>query len=156
MRILILGCLLPPPLCPEATVSLDHLGANTARAPLSAVVKCRSNFVLQFKELKKQGVGRGICLTSHHTFPPPTALLVSRAILHRLHEANGNLQILQPELGSGVLWLNLRPPPTSVSFLYLYPAGALLRTFLCSSTYLCTILSNNSSPTLMFITTLKH
>lgn len=93
------GVFSPSPLRPEATISLDHLGANTAGAPLSAVVKCRSNFVLQFKELKKQGVGRGVCLTSHHTLPPPTALLVSRAILHRLHEASRSLQILQPELG---------------------------------------------------------
>lgn len=63
------------------------------------MVKCRSNFVLQFKELKKQAVRRGICLTGHHTRSPPTALLVSRAILHWLHEASRSLQVLQPELG---------------------------------------------------------
>lgn len=58
--ILIMGCPLPPPLHPEAAISLDCLGANSAGALLSAKMKCRSNFVLQFKELKEQGVGRGI------------------------------------------------------------------------------------------------
>lgn len=70
-----MGCLLPPPLCPELTISLGCLGANSAGAPLSVVGKCRSDLALQFGELKKQGAGRGICL------PSPTALLVCRATL---------------------------------------------------------------------------
>lgn len=89
--ILSMGCPLPPPLPPEATISLDCLGANPAGAPLSAEVKCRSNFVLQFKELKEQGVSRGIYLTSHHALPPPTALLVPTAVLHQLQEAGRSL-----------------------------------------------------------------
>lgn len=96
--ILIIGCLLPPPLHPEATIPLDLLGANPAGAPLCAEVKCRSNFVLQFKELKEQGVGGGIYLTNHGALPPPTALRVLRAILHQLQGPGGALQTLEPEL----------------------------------------------------------
>lgn len=69
MQILITGCLLP--LHTEATIniSLDHLGTNTAVTPLFAVVKCRSNFALWLKELKKQGADRSIHLSSCHTLP---------------------------------------------------------------------------------------
>lgn len=63
------------------------------------VVKHRNNFALRFKELKKQGAGRGIRLTGCHMLPLPTAPLVSRAMSRRLREARRSLQILQPELG---------------------------------------------------------
>lgn len=96
MLILVVGCLLPPFLHPEAAISLDCLGSNPAGAPLCVEVKCRSNFILQFKELKEQGVGRGIYLTSHHALHPPTAVLVPRTILHQLQEARGSTADLRP------------------------------------------------------------
>lgn len=115
--ILIIGCLLPPPLHPEATIPLDLLGANPAGAPLCAEVKCRSNFVLQFKELKEQGVGGGIYLTSHGALPPPTALRVLRATLHQLQGARRSLADLGTRtevLYHHILWLSLWSPPASV------------------------------------------
>lgn len=89
--ILIMGCLLPPTLHSEATISLDCLGANPAGAPLCAEVKCRRNFVLQFKELKEQGVGRDIYLTSHHALPPPT-----HAQGHITPDAGGQEELCRP------------------------------------------------------------
>lgn len=89
------GCLLPSPLHPEASVALDCLGANTAGALLSALVKCRRIAALTLKELKEQGAGRGMRLT-HLCFLHPKASLVSWA---SLMEASRSLWISQPELG---------------------------------------------------------
>lgn len=85
------------PSAPSPSPRSNHLTCCLGASPAGAVcaeVKCRSSFVLQFKELKEQGAGRDIYLTSHHALPPPTS--PARAQGHITPATEGQEELCRP------------------------------------------------------------